>query len=253
MSEIGLAILGERDRAQDRLNYLAKAPNGRIVNSSTIVLRDGRQRVFGALCINIDVTAIRHAAAILDTLSGHCVEPKPTTFSNDIRDVIDVALREVLHGRAAALLSRQERLDVFRALDARSIFSVKRAMNRVAAALNVSRATAYSCLQIVRAEAAKTKPANSRARRVRVCPDDSGDHSRGRPYERGGPRIAQLAQDIPRRRGARRCRLRRAAWRSACLARRQRGGQEHADQGRGRALTGRRRRNPHRRPTGRAS
>lgn len=165
MSEIGLAILGERDRAEDRLNYLAKAPNGRIVNSSTIVLRDSRQRVFGALCINIDVTAIRHAAAILDTLSGHCVEPKPTTFSNDIRDVIDVALREVLHGRAAALLSRQERLDVFRALDARSIFSVKRAMNCVAAALNVSRATAYSCLQIVRAEAAKTKTGNSRARR----------------------------------------------------------------------------------------
>jgi predicted transcriptional regulator YheO len=71
----------------------------------------------------------------------------------------------VLRGRAAALLSRQERLDVFRALDARSIFSVKRAMSRVAAALSVSRATAYSCLQIVRAETAKTKPANSSATR----------------------------------------------------------------------------------------
>ena len=181
MSEIGLSILGERDRAEDRLNYLAKAPNGRIVNSSTIVLRDSRQRVFGALCINIDVTAIRHAAAILDTLSGHRVEPKPTTFSNDIRDVIDVALREVLHGRAAALLSRQERLDVFRALDARSIFSVKRAMNRVAAALNVSRATAYSCPQIVRAEAPRPKRAIHAPGGVRVCPDDDGDHSRQRP------------------------------------------------------------------------
>src|SRR5215831_8038224 len=161
MSEIGLSILGERDRAQDRLNYMAKAPNGRIVNSSIIVLRDSHQRV----CINLDVTAIRHAAAILDTLSGHHAEPKPTTFSNDIRDVIDVALREVLRGRAAALLSRQERLDVFRVLDARSIFSVKRAMSRVAAALNVSRATAYSCLQIVRAETVKTKLANSSATR----------------------------------------------------------------------------------------
>ena len=71
----------------------------------------------------------------------------------------------MLRGRAAALLSRQERLDVFRALDARSIFSVKRAMSRVAAALSVSRATAYSCLQIVRAETAKAKPANSSATR----------------------------------------------------------------------------------------
>src|SRR5262245_60153045 len=81
MSELGLSILGEGDRAQDRLNYLAKAPNGRIVNSSTIVLRDDHNRVFGALCINLDVTAIRHAASILDALSGHYAEPKPTTFS----------------------------------------------------------------------------------------------------------------------------------------------------------------------------
>jgi predicted transcriptional regulator YheO len=50
---------------------------------------------------------------------------------------------------------------VFRALDDRSIFSVKRAMSRVAAVLGVSRATAYSCLQIARAETAKTKLDNS--------------------------------------------------------------------------------------------
>ena len=116
-SAIGLSVVGEGDRAQDRLNYLAKGTNGRIVNCSTIVLRDDNHKVFGALCISLDVTAIRHAAAVLHTLSGQHAEPKPTTFSNDIRDVIDVALREVLAGRAAALLSRDERLEVFRALE----------------------------------------------------------------------------------------------------------------------------------------
>lgn len=150
MSEIGLSILSEGDKAQDRLNYLAKAPNGRIINSSTIVLRDRRRKVFGALCINMDVTAIRHAAAILQALSSAYTEPKPTTFTNDINDVIDVALREVLGGRAPALLSRQERLEVIRSLDARGIFNVKRATGRVAAALGISRATAYGCLQQVR-------------------------------------------------------------------------------------------------------
>ena len=70
--------------------------------------------MFGALCINMDVTAIRHAAAILDPLSGDFAEPRPTTFTNDIGDVIDAALREVLGGRAAALLSREERLEAIR-------------------------------------------------------------------------------------------------------------------------------------------
>lgn len=165
-SAIGLSVVGEGDRAQDRLNYLAKGANGRIVKCSTIVLRDDKRKVFGALCISLDVTAIRHAAAVLHTLSGQHAEPKPTTFSNDIRDVIDVALREVLAGRAGPLLSRDERLEVFRALDVRSIFSVKRAMSRVAAALGVSRATAYACLQTVRVDPARAKPAKLGANRA---------------------------------------------------------------------------------------
>jgi predicted transcriptional regulator YheO len=170
MSEIGLSIMAEGPEARDRLNYLAKAPNGRIINSSTIVLRDEKRKVFGALCINMDVTAIRHAAAILDTLSGNYADPKPTTFTNDISDVIDAALREVLGGRAAVPLLRQDRLEVIRALDARGIFNVKRAMGRVAAALSVSRATAYLCLQMVRSEAVETARAaaavNPGAKRV---------------------------------------------------------------------------------------
>jgi predicted transcriptional regulator YheO len=163
MSEIGLSILAEGDKAEDRLNYLAKAPNGRIINSSTIVLRDSRRKVFGALCINMDVTALRHAAAILQALSSAYSEPKPTTFTNDINDVIDVALREVLGGRAPALLSRQERLEVIKALDARGVFNLKRATGRVAAALGVSRATAYGCLQQIRAEANVALPVAARA------------------------------------------------------------------------------------------
>jgi predicted transcriptional regulator YheO len=151
VSEIGLSILAEGSAAQDRLNYLTKAPNGRVINSSTIVLRDENRKVFGALCINMDVTELRHASAVLSALIGDYAQPKPTTFTDDIRDVINVALRDELGGRSPATLSRDERLEITRALDARGVFNIKRGMGQVAAALGVSRATAYACLQIVRA------------------------------------------------------------------------------------------------------
>jgi predicted transcriptional regulator YheO len=174
MSEIGLSVLAEGEAAQDRLNYLTKAPNGRVINSSTIVLRDADGKVFGALCINMDVTELRHASAILGALIGDFAQQKPTTFTDDIRDVIDVAVRDELRGRAPAALSREDRLDITRALDARGIFNIKRGMDQVAAALGVSRATAYACLQIVRAERADADgdaaemagKARSRARRA---------------------------------------------------------------------------------------
>jgi predicted transcriptional regulator YheO len=154
MSEIGLSILALGSAAQHRLNYLTKAPNGRVINSSTIVLRDANRRVFGALCINMDVTELRHAARILGTLIGEDVQPKLTTFADDIRDVIDASLRDELDGRSAVTLSRNDRLEIIRALDARGVFNVKRAVGQVAAALGVSRATAYACLQTIREEAA---------------------------------------------------------------------------------------------------
>lgn len=166
MSEIGLSVLAEGEAAQHRLNYLAKAPSGRVVNSSTIVLRDDAGKVFGALCINRDVTELRHAASVLGALIGDVAPPQPTTFTDDIRDVIDVALRDELRGRAPAALSRDDRLEITRALEARGVFTIKRGMGQVAAALGVSRATAYECLKIVRTEtAARDAAAAPRERR----------------------------------------------------------------------------------------
>ena len=153
MPEAGLSVLPEGGAAQDRLNYLAKAPNGRVINSSTIVLRDANRRAFGALCINLDVTELHQAARILNALIRHDVEREPTTFADDIRDVIDASLRDELDGRSPTTPSRNNRLEIVRALDARGVFNVKRAVGQVAAVLGVSRATAYACLQTIREEA----------------------------------------------------------------------------------------------------
>jgi predicted transcriptional regulator YheO len=86
MSEAGLPVLAEGRAARDRLNYLAKAVNGRVINSSAIVLREANRTVFGALRINLDVTELRHAARILDALIGYHVKPEPTTFADTIRE-----------------------------------------------------------------------------------------------------------------------------------------------------------------------
>jgi predicted transcriptional regulator YheO len=171
MSEIGLSVLAEGGAAQDRLNYLTEAPNGRIVNSSTIVLRDRNAAIFGALCINVDVTELRSAVTALEALIGAGVQPSPMTSTDDIRDVIEAVLRDELRARSPKTLSRRDRLEVIRALDARGVFSIKRAMEQVATLLGVSRATAYACLSVVRTETAagageSVTPAHSDRARV---------------------------------------------------------------------------------------
>jgi predicted transcriptional regulator YheO len=148
MSEIGLKLLRQGDDAADELNYVTRLPDGRSIKSSTILLRDADDHVFGALCINLDVTELRVLGRLIGELAGD-VEPAesaPTTFSNDIATVIDAVLAEVEAnlGHGLNRLTVSERTEVFRLLDQRGLFQVRRSVPIVAERLGLSRASVYN-------------------------------------------------------------------------------------------------------------
>lgn len=151
MSEIGMRVLARGDEAADELNYLTRTDRGTLVKSSTLVLRDSTGAVFGALCVNVDVTAVGQVHTLLGALAGLGAgpsEPPTTTFGNDIDSVVEaiVDAHQVRQHRGWAQLDREERLRLFRDLDARGVFAVRRAVEQVAGRLGISRATAYSYL-----------------------------------------------------------------------------------------------------------
>ncbi|MFG2127174.1 transcriptional regulator [Streptomyces sp. NPDC048751] len=158
MSEIGLRVLARGDKAGDELNYLTRTGSGQLVKSSTMLLRDSTGTVFGALCVNLDVTAVNQAQALLGALagiagSGAGADPPVTTFGNDIDSVVDALVdAHLLHGNQTwAGLDRARRLELFRGLDERGVFAVRRAIEQVAQRLGISRASAYSYLSQSRA------------------------------------------------------------------------------------------------------
>ncbi|WP_171169569.1 transcriptional regulator [Streptomyces sp. I05A-00742] len=154
MSEIGLEMLARGDTAQDKLNYITRTPDGRTVKSSTLLLRDGSGHVFGSLCVNLDITELRLAAKAMAALVG-AVDTAPqatTVFSDDIGEIVTAVIEqeEERLGRPLAHDSRQNRLLVIQALDARGVFRLSRAAQVVAERLGVSRATVYADLGLVR-------------------------------------------------------------------------------------------------------
>ncbi|MGI5460433.1 helix-turn-helix transcriptional regulator [Streptomyces sp. CA-249302] len=166
MSEIGMRVLARGDRAADELNYVTRTRNGKLVKASTMVLRDSGGAVFGALCVNVDVTAVGEAHALLGALAGlgaATTEVPVTTFGNDIDSVVDAILdaHHLGQHRAWAGLDRTERLGLFRSLDEHGVFAVRRAVEEVAARLGISRASAYSYLSQARADTAPTTAGGS--------------------------------------------------------------------------------------------
>ncbi|CAM5254558.1 Transcriptional regulator DauR [Streptomyces alboniger] len=72
MSEIGMRMVARGDAAVDELNYRTRTRTGtgQIVKSSTMMLRDSTGTVFGAVCVNLDVSAVTEAHSLLGALAG---------------------------------------------------------------------------------------------------------------------------------------------------------------------------------------
>lgn len=159
MSEIGMGLLARGDDAEDQLNYLTRTASGKLVKSSTMLLRDSGGTVFGALCVNLDVTALGQLRTLVGELADvgtATAETPTTTFGDDIDAVVDAIVDEhqLRLNKPWAALSRDERLDLFRSLHRRGVFAVRRAVPQVAARIGISRASAYTYLAEIREQGA---------------------------------------------------------------------------------------------------
>lgn len=159
VTQMGLAVIAEGEAATDQINYITRTQDGRVLKSSTIVLRNHEGCVFGALCINFDVTDLRMLVGALGEMAGASDAPAtPIAFSDDIGQVIRAVIdeEEVTLGRSIDRMNKQDRLTIFRALEKRGVFTLQRAVPQVAEYLGISRATAYNYLEEIRAVSAES-------------------------------------------------------------------------------------------------
>ncbi|MFD1201131.1 transcriptional regulator [Leucobacter albus] len=156
MSLIGLNMLRQGDAAENDLNYITRLPDGRVLKSSTLLLRTSAGNVIGALCMNIDITELRNVGRLIDQLTGVSDEREApqTTFSPDPDAVIDSALAEAeaVLGHPLTRLTTAERTEVFRLLEQSGVIQLKRSVPVIAERLGLSRATVYNYLVRIRNE-----------------------------------------------------------------------------------------------------
>lgn len=128
--------------------------DGRPMKSVTAVLRDGRGRPAGLMCVNLDVSMFETLQSMSrDFLRFAHAPPRPAAlfredWREEVNDVVGTFLGE--RGTSLAAMHVDEREALVRALDARGVFDVRHAAGYVARVLGVSRATLYKSLKSVR-------------------------------------------------------------------------------------------------------
>lgn len=147
LSQIGLQMVSGGDNEPDKIAYVRSSKDGKLIKSTTILLRDLKGKVFGCLCVNLDITDLIAGRDGLDTLLG--VENlEEVRFSNQVGDVLTDIMKSVQReiGRPPLVMTRAERLKFIQKLEAKGGFAIRRSVPSVARHLGLSRATVYNYL-----------------------------------------------------------------------------------------------------------
>ena len=166
-------------------NYYFTAQNGRLIRSSTSLIRGADGKVVGALCVNIDTSSAMAAyKAIKDLLpnakldskelqsanftNGSCnnaaldeanfndgVSLKTQSSNNSQQNILDIVqdlIASATHDLNVERMKKEDRKRIVKFLAQKGIFEVKGAVELVAKALKTQKVTIYSYMDEVKKE-----------------------------------------------------------------------------------------------------
>lgn len=139
----------QNQEARDHLSYLTRTPDGKVLKSSTIYIRNSRGRVTAILAINFDISALMMAAgAVRDFISvqePQTAEPEKITNINDVLEEL-IEQSVALVGKPAALMNKEDKIKAIRFLSENGAFLVTRSGEKIAKYFGISKYTLYSYL-----------------------------------------------------------------------------------------------------------
>lgn len=138
-------------RVKDRLAYLTRADDGRILKSSTMYIRNETGRIAYIFSLNYDITAllaventIRDLIQTEQEQQSGGVQPKKITHNvNELLDqLIEQAIAEV--GKPVALMNKDDKVAVVQYLNNAGAFLITKSGDKVSSLLGISKFTLYS-------------------------------------------------------------------------------------------------------------
>lgn len=165
-------LIKRRDAEGDIIANYAFEHEGRRIRSSTLLIRDAKDALAGALCINLDVSWAAQAAEAAKLLGAWAAGPagsgsggaaaapaqstakRAVVIDRSVSEITDQLIDRIVEETAAAqpgrTLTREARLSALAFMASRGVFLVKGAVERAADRLRVSKVTVYADLDELR-------------------------------------------------------------------------------------------------------
>lgn len=144
------ALHADKSPLTDRLSYLTRTADGKVLKSSTVFIRDAEGRATGVFAMNFDITMLRAAQGTIDWLCG--VEPtspsEPEPIVRNVADLLDDLLEQSVElvGKPVALMAKDDKVRAIRYLNDTGAFLISKSGPKVCKYFGISKYTLYSYL-----------------------------------------------------------------------------------------------------------
>ena len=149
-SKIALKAFRDAEETHvDKLAYLTKTRDGKILKSSTVFLRDEKGKPIGILGINSDITLTVAMENVIHTYNASLLDSRePEPISTNVADLLDSLIDQSIRmiGKPASLMDKSEKIRAIRYLNDSGAFLITKSGPKVCQIFGISKYTLYSYL-----------------------------------------------------------------------------------------------------------
>ena len=136
----------------DKLSYLTKTEDGRILKSSTFYIRDDDGSISYIFSLNYDITAFTAASTAIQSLIAtkdnlpDLTGDSPRQITHNVNELLDLLIEQAVAkvGKPVAMMNKDDKVAVVQYLDHAGAFLITKSGDKVSSYFGISKFTLYS-------------------------------------------------------------------------------------------------------------
>lgn len=139
------------DSLEDRLGYLTRTSDGRVLKTSTLYIRGEDRKIHYILSINYDISGLitvdRALKSLIDT-EPQSKNKQPDQTVCNVNDLLDTLIEQSVRlvGKPVALMNKEDKVTAIKFLNDAGAFLITKSGDKVSRRFGISKFTLYSYL-----------------------------------------------------------------------------------------------------------
>ena len=141
------ALHSDHKTLEDKLSYLTKTKDGRILKSSSMFIRGENNAIEAVFSINLDITPMQMAENVLQQLiSPVSVKNEPENIPQNVNDLLDELIEQSVRivAKPVALMNKEDKIAAIKFLNESGAFLITKSGDKISTYFGISKYTLYS-------------------------------------------------------------------------------------------------------------